>query len=107
MPNYSAIRDGYTARDRADVENFRNKAVNMSYAGETWPINPEQSKLPLSDSELLHAAEAAERLHMTGDLYGGLGAETYQALVDHAQRLRSSMNLPYADPNARLRPQGE
>lgn len=90
------------ARDRADVEAVRQKIGVMSYAGETWPINPAKSKEPVTDLEVMKAAEAAERLHHQGDLHGGLGQEGYDALQEAAKKRRPK-NLPFPDPNKHVR----
>lgn len=59
------------ARDRADVKALNSKIGRMSYAGVTWAQDPKNFGKEVSDSEIMAAAEAAQRLHKYGDLYGG------------------------------------
>ncbi len=104
MDGADKIAKDIQARDRGDVDGLRKKAsVIVGPSGrKIAPSYPKEYGKPIPDAEKLRAADAAEREHMKGNLYGGLGSEGYDTLLSERKRIMKE-NPGMKDANARLR----
>jgi hypothetical protein len=97
------VAEDIRARDRADIKKVQERRDVYKLAAGATPAHPKEFGKALSDSEIMNAAESAEREHLSGSLYGGRGAKDYESLQSEGKALRAKHKVPNQDPNARLR----
>lgn len=84
MDGVDKIHQEIMTRDRADVAKLRAKSKQIESEGSSAALEP---------LIIAHAAEAADRLHKSGDLYGGLGQKDFEALQKNYYKLPADQRL--------------
>lgn len=99
MSGVDQVARDIQARDSKDVDVVRRKTAAFKTSHGNVPAYPKDHGKPISDSEIMGAAEAAERLHKNKDMFGGLGERAYNALQSRAAEVRAKLKVPNPNDN--------